>query len=429
MSDKLKVLLVGNIIPQIFAKQLGVSVSYGGGWIDGILKQLINVQDLEIGYCTPYKSESDIVHLCNNNVKFWGINKEKWMPHKYDKSVERKFRVVLNSFQPDIVHIFGTEFPHTLAMIKAFNNPDRTVIHLQGIISEIAKVYTAYLPKRVIHKYTFRDFLRQDNIYQQARKFSKRGIYEIEAIRSVKHVMGRTQWDKEWIEKIHPNAKYYYCPERLRDAFYCEQSWELSICEEYSIFISQADYPIKGLHLALNAIKEVKKKCPNVKAYIAGTNMQRDYSWQDKFRQGTYTKYIRKQICGLNLSENIAFLGMLSAEEMKARMLKCHLYLLPSVIENSSNSLMEAMILGVPVIAANVGGISSLIEDNEEGMLYQVDNTEQLVEKILLAFRNKHLIKRYSNASKVRMKNMNEKKSDIDILMKIYDEICELCYT
>lgn len=64
-------------------------------------------------------------------------------PENYDASMEQSLKAVIDDFQPDIVHIFGTEFPHTLAMVKAFGNPERTLIGIQGYVLRLHRIYMA----------------------------------------------------------------------------------------------------------------------------------------------------------------------------------------------------------------------------------------------------------------------------------------------
>ena len=65
---------------------------------------------------------------------------------------------IIRDFKPDVVHIFGTEFPHALACARAYRRPSRILIGIQGLISACADVYMADLPRNIQHKVTFRDF-------------------------------------------------------------------------------------------------------------------------------------------------------------------------------------------------------------------------------------------------------------------------------
>ncbi len=71
---------------------------------------------------------------------------------------------------PDVIHIWGSEFPFALALLNAAereNMLDRTVVSIQGLITEVARRYTAGLPDRVVSGFTVRDLLRRDNIRRQ----------------------------------------------------------------------------------------------------------------------------------------------------------------------------------------------------------------------------------------------------------------------
>jgi glycosyltransferase involved in cell wall biosynthesis len=71
---------------------------------------------------------------------------------------------------------------------------------------------------------------------------------------------------------------------------------------------------------------------------------------------------------------------------MKQAFLSAHLYVMPSSIENSSNSLCEAQLLGVPTIASYVGGTPSLVEDKKTGYLYRYEEYEMLANIVMNLF-------------------------------------------
>ena len=93
--------------------------------------------------------------------------------------------------------------------------------------------------------------------------------------------------------------------------------------------------------------------------------------------------FLLKQIKRHKLEKHVKFVGRLQSDRMCARFLKTHVFLCPSAIENSPNSVGEAMLLGVPVVSANVGGVHNLVYDGIDGFLYTKDKPTQLKDAIL----------------------------------------------
>lgn len=67
----------------------------------------------------------------------------------------------------------------------------------------------------------------------------------------------------------------------------------------------------------------------------------------------------------------IRLLGTLSEEAVAGQLLESDAYIQVSHIENSPNSVCEAMLAGIPVIASFAGGTGSLLRDGEHGVLVQ----------------------------------------------------------
>ena len=57
----------------------------------------------------------------------------------------REVRRILDDFKPDVVHVFGTEYPHALSMARVYPHPERLLVGIQGVISWYAKQYLADL--------------------------------------------------------------------------------------------------------------------------------------------------------------------------------------------------------------------------------------------------------------------------------------------
>ena len=200
-----------------------------------------------------------------------------------------------------------------------------------------------------------------------------RGYLEIEQIKKSNHIIGRTAWDKSHALAINPAINYHKCNETLRDIFY-QGNWSIDTCEKYSIFISQAYYPIKGLHQLLKALPFILQKFPKTKIYIAGIDFITNRGW----KINGYGNYINKIIKLNKLENHIIFTGVLNETQMFKRYLDSHVFVCPSSIENSPNSIGEAQILGVPCVASYVGGNSDMITDKKSGLLYRFEEVEML---------------------------------------------------
>ena len=94
---------------------------------------------------------------------------------------------------------------------------------------------------------------------------------------------------------------------------------------------------------------------------------------------------LEDEVKRLGLATRVLFLGPQSEEATKAAIADSELLVLPSFMEGLPVVLMEAMALGVPVIAPHVAGIPELIEEGVEGLLFRPSDWTDLADKIRLA--------------------------------------------
>jgi glycosyltransferase involved in cell wall biosynthesis len=362
--------------------------------------------------------------LKGNKIKYYAFPLTSEKDVKSNKLKEHLLKV-LDEVNPDIVHIFGTEFPHALIMvITCIERNKRVVISIQGLTSVYAQHYLPGMPIKIQKRFTIRDFIKQDNLIQQQGKFSKRGSLEVEALQKVNHFIGRTTWDKACTSQINPNAKYYCCNETLRDEFY-KHNWDIKNCEKHSIFISQGQYPIKGLHFALEAMPLILKRFPDTRLYVGGHNITRNDSLIDMLKISSYGKYIKKIIEKYNLQNNVEFTGILDEKQMCQRYLKSNVFVCPSSIENSPNSLGEAMILGVPCVAADVGGVSDMLQHREEGFVYQHDAPYMLAHYVCEIFDNIEQALSFSTKAREHALKTHDRDLNTTRLIEIYESIVD----
>ena len=108
---------------------------------------------------------------------------------------------------------------------------------------------------------------------------------------------------------------------------------------------------------------------------------------------------------------------------MCVQFLKSHVFLSSSLIENSPNSVGEAMLLGVPVVSSEVGGVPSLFEGEEEGLFYPVEDTKTLARQIIRIFESDELAEKLSVAAKRKAALTHNPETNYERLLEIYHEI------
>jgi glycosyltransferase involved in cell wall biosynthesis len=225
------------------------------------------------------------------------------------------------------------------------------------------------------------------------------------------------------VKAINRNINYQFCHESLRRNFYNSNKWSLNNCRKHSIFLSQGGSPIKGLHQVIKAIGLLKKDYPDIILKVAGMDITRREGIYNKIKFTGYGKYIVSLIKREKLENSIRFLGPLAEDAMIKQYLEAHLFVCPSSIENSPNSLAEAQILGVPSIASFVGGIPDMVENHRTGLLYRFEAIEELAEYIRLLFEDSTLASNLSINEAEMAKKRHDKKAILENTLSIYNKI------
>lgn len=439
----MRVLWVCNRCLPVVAAELKMDAGNKEGWLAGLSERILEEknEELELGVCFP--ASKDMAQWQGKfALEAYAFYEDVSKPELYPEHLEERMREIVEDFKPDLVHIFGTEFPHTLAMVKAFNRPERTLIGIQGICTLYADAYLTGIPEKIAKRSTLRDMLKSDNIMEQQKKFYKRGMFEQKALSLTCNVTGRTDFDREYSYKCNEHVNYYFMNETLRSNFY-RGSWTIKDCVKHSIFVSQGDYPIKGLHFLLQAFPDILAEYPDAKIYVAGNCITGDEGFVKKLKIASYGKYLKELMEKHGIQDKVIYLGNLNAEEMKEQFLKCNVFVSCSTMENSPNSVGEAMLLGVPVVASDVGGVSNLLTDMEEGILYEATNMKALCNAVLKIFDAYE----YETPSKMRPLRVKEEEvtkvrtfpvkarerayethnpgKNYNRLLEIYHQICE----
>ena len=131
----------------------------------------------------------------------------------------------------------------------------------------------------------------------------------------------------------------------------------------------------KNQKMLINAFLKISNKYKNYKLKIFGT--------------GPLEKQLTEQIQELNLQGKVQLCGV--SDDIKKELEKAKIFVLSSDYEGMPNALIEAMAVGLPVISTDCpcGGPRELINNEENGLLIEANNTEELVEKLEYLIENK----------------------------------------
>ena len=402
----MKVLWISNILFDDAANALGIKPSVAGGWMQSLLQILKN--DIDIGVVALNAS---FFSQYINGVQYYTIN-----------SVDNKiWRKILDDFKPDLIHFHGTEYPHTL---KIYHLSKRIpcLASIQGLISVYARYSLGGINCReIMSNMTLKDVLLKSSPLNIQKGQCIRGRSERELISHLKYVIGRTEWDKDHSLAINSSIQYYKCNEAIRSNFY-NGEWNVENMKRHTVFCCNSSVPLKGVHQLLRALYIVKKTFPDVRLRIVGKNILGKLSMKNRLRMSGYDKYLRTLIYKLGLENNVTFLGVLNADSMKKEFLKANVFILPSAIENSPNSLAEAQLLGVPIIASYVGGVPDMMPYPLTDYLYRFEEIEILAQKILKVFCQKEWTE-YTNYVRNIARQRHDRTLIKTDMITIYEDI------
>lgn len=267
---------------------------------------------------------------------------------------------VVKFVHPDLIHIHGTE--ERFGMIQDYVKDIPIVFSIQGIVSPYKEKYFSGFSKDFIKKH--------EGLFEKLRGLSELKFYkdfeirvqrEKKYLQKARYIIGRTFWDKTVTGLFNSQRLYFIGDEILRSDFY-QFVWNKERWNESLTLVSTiSPGPYKGIETLLKT------------AFILKQNAKIPFTWK-VIGLSKADKWLNMavKLTGIKPSScNVELCGRLNSEEMAPLMKDCDIYCHVSHIENSPNSVCEAMLLGMPVIATYAGGTPSMIVHMKEGMLVQ----------------------------------------------------------
>lgn len=393
----------------------------GGGWLASLKKEIIKCSDVTLGIA--FCKEHIFQKVVQDNISYYVVpnyhksRKDKFLDLMHIKDVtrdeiqwshyENQLKMVIDDFKPDVIEIFGSEFYFSLAARVSKHIP--TVLHFQGILSLYIYIFLPPGISKWQYIMSGKGLKGKYNNFQYLAYWQRSAYREKAVLKAVPHVIGRTDWDKQAIAVLNPNAKYHYGGEILRDVFY--ENKERTIPSKITISSTISFPTYKGYDVILKV------------ANILKNELHLDFVWN--VYGNINPDFMEKQVGLRHEGVDVRLCGVASPTQLRDALLESTMYFHPSYTENSPNSVCEAQILGVPVVASRVGGTDSLVEHGKTGFLYPVTDPYIAAYYIMYLVDNPDVNIAIGKAAKQVATARHDKKKIVNELMETYQEMID----
>lgn len=342
-------------------------------------------------------------------------NAKKGLNLFYNFKAMRELKKIILSNRPDVVHVHNISHhfsPAILKLFKKFDLPVIMTVHDYKLICPNYKLFNkgkvcekcirgrysqCFLNKCVKNSYLGSLVLSLEAYWAKWKKY-----YD-----SVDIFIAPSQFmQSKLIEAGIADKKIKYLPNFLEEVednnIFLENERE----ENYILFLGRLSEE-KGLNILIDSFRKIKNK--RVKLKIAG--------------EGFLQERLRKIITKLDLSDRIEFLGYKSGEELKKIILRSKFIVVPSLwYENAPYTILEAYAFKKAVLGARTGGIPEIIEEEETGLTFQADDSQDLAKKIDYLLENNEKLKVMGRNGNLFLKYCFNEKNYLDRLLEIYKE-------
>jgi len=181
-----------------------------------------------------------------------------------------------------------------------------------------------------------------------------------------------SQFLKNLVLKILPDLKIEVIPNGVD----LKKFYPTKKLAKQSIILCNARFgKRKGIEYLIKAMPAVLKAEPEAKLWLVGDGIEKEK--------------LEELSARLDLAEKIQFLGRVEHNKLPKIYRQANLFVLPSLSESFSNSLLEALACGLPIAATNIGGNPELV--NKNGILVPPKDVNSLSKAIIKLLKNKKI--------------------------------------
>jgi glycosyltransferase involved in cell wall biosynthesis len=387
-----------------------------GTWLLALANLLSSDENIILGNIT-FGNVKTIEKTDSDNIIQWIVPSKKSKKNGLPKGdVKKELIKIINDFQPDLIHVWGTE-SYWGTITSDVVNDFPVLIEMQGLKKTILPIYHGELTiSERIRCIGFKEILKFDTIWNRKQMFFKWGKIEDHIIKKHNYFSTHSIWAEAKVLSINSKGVMFKNERALRSEFYDSPKWEY---KNAPILFTSMGYPapFKGLYTLIKSLEILKNKFPKVKLYIAGNFVL------NGIRRDGYINFILNQIKKRNLVENVVWTGGLNSSEIIDFLMKSSVAIYPSFNESYGLALIESMVVGIPVISAFNGGYGYNGKDEETLLFFSPGDYEMCAFQIIRMIEDKKLALYLSENARNFILDRNKSDKILKRQIEIYKNI------
>lgn len=275
----------------------------------------------------------------------------------------------LKQLKPDLVHAWGTEYSYGHC---AMDFKGKKLFSLQGHL-------TAYVKRTKMSRFEY-----------------CQSLYEKSIFRAMPHLTAESEWAREQILDLAPNANVQIWEYAVEERFFSKKR---TLDSQPSCLLSGYNTPRKNISLAIKAFS--RPEMQHVKLLLAGT------------REGEFS----------DLPKNVIPMGVVGRDDLVDLLCQTWCFLLPSLADTGPTAAKEARVVGVPVILTHDCGAKRYVEHGKSGFIISPTDEQALVDAVFAITKDAETSLTMGKYNQDRCIEALSARRMIDDICKIYRNI------
>ncbi|MFH0731368.1 MAG: glycosyltransferase family 4 protein [Candidatus Omnitrophota bacterium] len=277
--------------------------------------------------------------------------------------------------------------PHVMIagmkLLKVIKNEKIDIVHAQTRVSQVIAHYLHKFSKVTVVT-TCHGFFKSRLIRMFLPCWGSRVIAISDAVKE--HLVIAMKVPEKNIELIYNGIDTSFLGQKYSESEHKKIKEQFNLTSDFVIGITARLSSVKGHVYLLRAMSRIKNVFPKAQLLIVGSGSK-------KYERSLH------DICNkLNIENSVIFYPAI--QNIYKALSVMDVFVLPSIQEGLGLSMIEAMAVGIPVVASNVGGVSSVIEHEKNGILVAPKDDSVLAEAILRLLNDKEFARKLGEEGK-----------------------------